>query len=1031
MLPDGGRAEAGAAAAGAQAVCAYGRDLPELKFPTAEVSGTLKGQSRNPSTTCTRQKSAGGPESIYVLRVAQRSVIDLEVTSNIDTVIAVRTTCDDPLTEVACNDTAGESAGNNDPSARLDAGVAVRDAPVRQAPGTPPQPTSPSAGPTPPGTMSQPSPPVPPPGSSRDGAVRVVLDPGLYYVLVDEAEPFGVGGAYTLSMKSAPPPAEASCATAVSVMNGSNLQRQALDLAGEKHPACGAATPRPALFYKARIPSGERFTARVRPAGGDRAWAPNLQLFSACTSGTCLASGRLNEQGEHLLRYVNNAADAVDVLLSVSASTAVAGAMFDLSVGIGPPVQNFTCASATPVVDGTQLVNQDLSEGQASFDNQMCKPTGGPSLFYRATLLPEQRFVATLTHRNPFGPPPMMTLTEGCGQLCLFGGSDRIEYQNIGDRPKTVILEVSTFPGAPPVVFDLAISMPLPPGGIKVQPTSPLVTSEAGGQATFEVALSAPPGKPVTIPLESSDPKEGTPAPAALTFDGQSWDKPQRVTVTGVNDDVADGLRSYQILLRPAASEDPRYAGMDGPDVDLKNRDDEPGFFVNAPPVLLTVESGTKATFTVELNRAPTAPVQLPIASSKPSEGVPTPSLLTFTPDDWQRPQTVTVTGVDDMVNDSAQSYSIVLGPARSADPAYEGADPPDLPARNSDDDYEQVPARVVSGALTCFVGAGEERIAVDEGGTLYVVMTCGGKEPIPPPVPMGFGADAGPLGGQPGVFVVASEDGGRTFSAPVALDVTFPNEVTIVAGQAGTAYVASISRDLTVRRTHDGGRTWHPPVTLVTGGAGNVRATAAGSRVVVGAHHMRGVSLWRNERAGEGAFTEANVTRVTEGGAWRMSLDGSDNSLWIVSMRDRAMLSRSTDGGSTFGMPVFAAEVKVFAEAFAFGGGFVFGVGGDSRVLAFPLANPEMARAVGDLSFSLNFPRSLAADVAGNLTVVDNRDGVIELVRLAPGASAFSGRRTLTAAHGPPSAVALSPKAVAITYVRDGQVFAGVETWP
>jgi hypothetical protein len=37
--------------------------------------------------------------------VKTRTTVELEVVSAIDTVLAIRTACDDPLTEVACNDT--------------------------------------------------------------------------------------------------------------------------------------------------------------------------------------------------------------------------------------------------------------------------------------------------------------------------------------------------------------------------------------------------------------------------------------------------------------------------------------------------------------------------------------------------------------------------------------------------------------------------------------------------------------------------------------------------------------------------------------------------------------------------------------------------------------------------------------------------------------------------------------------------------------------------------------------------------------
>ena len=72
--------------------------------------------------------------------------------------------------------------------------------------------------------------------------------------------------------------------------------------------------------------------------------------------------------------------------------------------------------------------------------------------------------------------------------------------------------------------------------GITVTPTSGLTTTEAGGTATFTVALTSKPTADVTIALSSSDATEGTVAPASLTFTSANWNTAQTVTVTGVDD---------------------------------------------------------------------------------------------------------------------------------------------------------------------------------------------------------------------------------------------------------------------------------------------------------------------------------------------------------------------------------------------------------------------------------------------------------------------------------------------------------------
>src|SRR5205807_2009424 len=72
--------------------------------------------------------------------------------------------------------------------------------------------------------------------------------------------------------------------------------------------------------------------------------------------------------------------------------------------------------------------------------------------------------------------------------------------------------------------------------GITVSPTSGLVTTEGGGQATFTVVLTSTPTADVTIGLSSSDTSEGSVSPAALTFTAANALTPQTVTITGVDD---------------------------------------------------------------------------------------------------------------------------------------------------------------------------------------------------------------------------------------------------------------------------------------------------------------------------------------------------------------------------------------------------------------------------------------------------------------------------------------------------------------
>src|SRR5207253_43301 len=63
--------------------------------------------------------------------------------------------------------------------------------------------------------------------------------------------------------------------------------------------------------------------------------------------------------------------------------------------------------------------------------------------------------------------------------------------------------------------------------------------------------------------------------------------------------------------------------------------------YSNSGSVLLTTEAGGTDTFRVVLTSEPVADVTIGISTSNPNAGVPSVSSLTFTPADWNVPQTV------------------------------------------------------------------------------------------------------------------------------------------------------------------------------------------------------------------------------------------------------------------------------------------------------------------------------------------------------------------------------------------------------
>eukprot|EP00163_Fabomonas_tropica_P026431 TRINITY_DN484_c0_g1_i9.p1 TRINITY_DN484_c0_g1~~TRINITY_DN484_c0_g1_i9.p1 ORF type:complete len:2450 (-),score=221.17 TRINITY_DN484_c0_g1_i9:258-7607(-) len=85
------------------------------------------------------------------------------------------------------------------------------------------------------------------------------------------------------------------------------------------------------------------------------------------------------------------------------------------------------------------------------------------------------------------------------------------------------------------------------------------------GLAEVSLGTLVGPGDTVTLDISSSDPSEGIPSPSQLAFDTDTWSIPKTVTVTGVVDDIEDGLQSYDVIARvnPGATTSEPWAQSD------------------------------------------------------------------------------------------------------------------------------------------------------------------------------------------------------------------------------------------------------------------------------------------------------------------------------------------------------------------------------------------------------------------------------------------------------------------------------------
>jgi Ca2+-binding RTX toxin-like protein len=250
------------------------------------------------------------------------------------------------------------------------------------------------------------------------------------------------------------------------------------------------------------------------------------------------------------------------------------------------------------------------------------------------------------------------------------------------------------------------------------------VVSESGTSDTFEVVLPDMPLSTVVLMLTSADPGEVTVDTSSLTFTTTDWNMPRTVTVTGVDDILADGdIATLVSISVDAANSDDVFDSLPDKTVTVSTTDDDVADFTITETMANTIvsEAGSTDTFSVILTAKPISPVVLTVASNDTTEATVDKATLTFQPDFWNVAQTVTVTGVDDNNVDGAQSTPIAVNvdAANSAD-AFDALPQKTVTVSTTDDDVADLMVQETNGSTT-----------VSESGTQDTVQISLTAQPI------------------------------------------------------------------------------------------------------------------------------------------------------------------------------------------------------------------------------------------------------------------------------------------------------------
>ena len=229
------------------------------------------------------------------------------------------------------------------------------------------------------------------------------------------------------------------------------------------------------------------------------------------------------------------------------------------------------------------------------------------------------------------------------------------------------------------------------------------------------------PERTVEIPITSAD---YSGVPAGVTFN--SGETVKEITFSAAQDTIDDDGESVKLAfgnLLPAGVS----AGVTDETVVLITDDDIAGVTVH--PTSVTIEEGDSAAYTVVLDSEPTGSVTVTVNAPANTDVTAEPASLTFTVDDWDTPQEVTVAVAQDgdAADDTAALTHTV---ASSTDTDYDGVSADGVAVTVTDDDKSTVFAADASYRILTRYGSPTEIVLSDYladgvAGITFTLSSC------------------------------------------------------------------------------------------------------------------------------------------------------------------------------------------------------------------------------------------------------------------------------------------------------------------
>ena len=200
--------------------------------------------------------------------------------------------------------------------------------------------------------------------------------------------------------------------------------------------------------------------------------------------------------------------------------------------------------------------------------------------------------------------------------------------------------------------------------GLEVNPTQ--LSVDEGGATGYNVRLRSQPSGDVTVTVAGAAGSDLEGVPDTLTFTDVDWGVWQSVAMIAHHDPDIDN--DAATLTHTAAGGS--YGGQSA-DVTVTIVDDDTAGVSLAPTRVTVTEGGGSTTYTAVLDSQPSGDVTVTIGGAGSEVSLDETSLV-FTSGNWNTPQTVTVTAVDDTIDEDTETVTLTHT-AASTDDDYDG----------------------------------------------------------------------------------------------------------------------------------------------------------------------------------------------------------------------------------------------------------------------------------------------------------------------------------------------------------------------